>query len=144
MLRARLLRIIPLFLVLTTLAICSEAAQPEASSDRIQLKFNTDEAEAVLAILDKRAAGTAVTDSDWQRLFATEPYIRLQKREAAMHRDFNDDDFKTFVLSPGLAEKASAPAKDAGCVGARRSRRLSTPRSGLPSGTSRHQSQSLR
>jgi hypothetical protein len=92
----------------------------------------------------QRAAGTAVTDSDWQRLFATEPYIRLQKREAAMHRDFNDDDFKTFVLSPGLAEKASAPAKDAGCVGARRSRRLSTPRSGLPSGTSRHQSQSLR
>jgi hypothetical protein len=111
MLRARLLRIIPLFLVLTTLAICSEAAQPEASSDRIQLKFSTDEAEAVLAILDKRAAGTAVTDSDWQRLFATEPYIRLQKREAAMHRDFNDDDFKTFVLSPGLAEKASVLRK---------------------------------
>ena len=74
---------------------------------RIQLTLNTDEAEAVLSILDKRSAGTPITDVDWQRLFVTEPYTRLKRREASMHRDFADDDFKTFVLSRELAAKAS-------------------------------------
>src|SRR5438552_1899327 len=77
-----------------------------AALNRIRLTLNTDEAEAVLAILDKRSAGTPITDADWQSLFVTEPYTRLKKREASMHRDFTDDDFKTFVLSPDLAAKA--------------------------------------
>ena len=76
--------------------------------NRVQLKLNTEEAEAVLAILDKRAAGAAVSNSDWERLFATEPYTRLKKREAGMHRDFSDDDFKKFVVSPELAARATA------------------------------------
>jgi Putative zinc dependent peptidase (DUF5700) len=108
---ARLSCIVPLFLALTTSAIHGQSPQPEASPNRIKLQFNTDEAEAVLAILDRRAAGTVVTDSAWQRLFATEPYIRLKRREAAMGRDFTDDDFKSFVLSPELAEKAAALRK---------------------------------
>src|SRR5579864_57568 len=79
--------------------------QASGTANRIHLTFNTDEAEAVLAILDKRAAGTAVTDYDWQHLFSTEPYVRLKKREASLHRDFIDDDFIKFVLSPELAAK---------------------------------------
>ncbi len=101
-----LLRAIPLCLALVAPAVYGRAAQ-DFPSDRIQLKLNTDEAEAVLAILERRAAGTA-TDSDWQGIFATEPYIRLKKREASLHRDFTDDDFKRFVLSPELAAKAPA------------------------------------
>src|SRR5437870_5629675 len=73
---------------------------------RIQLTLNAGEAEAALGILDKRVQGAPITDADWQRLFVTEPYTRLKKREASMHRDFTDDDFKTFVLSPELAAKA--------------------------------------
>jgi hypothetical protein len=83
-------------------------AQPSESTNRVHLTLNTDEAEAVLAILGKRAAGTAIAESDWERLFATEPYVRLKKREAGMHRDFTDDDFKKFVLSPELEAKSSA------------------------------------
>lgn len=79
-------------------------AQP---SDRIQLHVNTSEAEAVLAILDKESGNQAVTGDDWRRLFATEPYQRLKKREASMHRDFTDEDFKEFVLSPDLAHRAT-------------------------------------
>jgi len=71
------------------------------------LAINTDEAEAVLAILDKHNARAPITDVDWHRLFATEPYIRLKKRESAMHRDFTDDDFKTFVLSAELTARAA-------------------------------------
>jgi len=102
-----LFRIVPLCLAMVAPAVYGQAAQPDSSSDRIQLKLNTDEAEQVLAILDKHTAGTAVTDSDWQRLFATEPYVRLKKREASLHRDFTDEDFKKFVLSPELSAKST-------------------------------------
>ena len=100
-----------LFLALITPVIHPQTTRVDAASDRIELRFNTDEADAVLAILDMHAAGSAITDSDWQRLLSTEPYIRLRKREAAMHRDFTDDEFKKFVLSPELAAKASALRK---------------------------------
>jgi hypothetical protein len=94
-------------LCLSTLVVPATQAQTEGAN-RIQLHLDTSEAEAVLAILEKRAARKTVTDTEWQRLFSTEPYIRLKKREAAMQRDFTDDDFKTFVLSPELTAKASA------------------------------------
>jgi hypothetical protein len=84
------------------------AAASQDASGRINLLLNTDEATAVLAILDKQNAKQAVSDSDWRRLFLTEPYIRLKKREASMHRDFTDDDFKKFVLSPELSAKRDA------------------------------------
>ena len=77
-------------------------------SGRIQLQLDASEAEAVLSILNRQAAGTAPTDDDWKQLFVTEPYVRLKKREASMKRDFTDDDFKKFVLSPELAAKATA------------------------------------
>ncbi len=101
-----------LFLVLLSVPglahpLSAQSTQSVAASDRIQLQFNTDEADAVLAILDKRAAGTPVLDADWQHLFASEPYIRLKKREASMQRDFTDDDFKSFVLSQDLAVRTS-------------------------------------
>ena len=96
------------FLILASLTLLS--AQGEAASqppDQIELKLDTSEAEAVLSILDKRGSGSTVTDADWQRVFKTEPYVRLKKREAAMHRDFTDDDFRKFVLTPELGAKAS-------------------------------------
>src|SRR6202035_1767024 len=100
---------IMLLLVLSILpALIGQDTQSVPDSARIQLTLNTDEANAVLAILERRAAGATVADADWEHLFATEPYIRLKKREAGMHRAFTDDDFKKFVLSADLAAKASA------------------------------------
>jgi putative zinc-dependent peptidase DUF5700 len=86
----------------------SLAQDAKSNANRIQLKLNSDESEAVLGILAKKAAGQPVSEDDWQHLFATEPYIRLKKREASMKRDFTDDDFKKFVLSPELAAKAGS------------------------------------
>ena len=77
-----------------------------AAEDRVQFTLDTSEADAVLAILNKRAAGQEPSAADWQKLFASEPYQRLKKREASMHRDFTDDDFKAFVLSDALAKRA--------------------------------------
>jgi putative zinc-dependent peptidase DUF5700 len=104
------LRSLSIVLALVLANVSAVVAQTSASnaSGRIQLRLDTSEAEAVLAILDKKSAGATATEADWQRLFATEPYARLKKREAQMHRDFTDDDFKKFVLSPELAAKATA------------------------------------
>ena len=76
------------------------------AEDRVRFKLDTSEADAVLAILNQRAASKPVSDADWQRLFTSEPYLRLKKREASMHRDFTDEDFKKFVLSDELAKQA--------------------------------------
>jgi hypothetical protein len=98
----------PLVLFLTALLLLSVEAGAQASgaqSDRVSVEFNVSEAEAVLAILDKKAAQRTVTDADWEKLFATEPYIRLKKREAAMHREFSDEDFRKFVVSEELQKR---------------------------------------
>jgi len=95
-------------LILGSLTVLYAQDAQTLPAGRVQLRLNTDEAEAVLAIVDKRAAGTTVADSDWQRLFSTEPYVRRKKREASIHRDFTDEEFRKFVLSPELAAKASA------------------------------------
>ena len=68
----------------------------------------TDEAEAVLHILDQRAEGRTPDESDWQRLFATEGYRRLQQREASLERPFEDSAFREFVLSADLLARAPA------------------------------------
>lgn len=105
MFASRLHSLIPFFLLSTLISVSAQDAQPAPGS--IQLKLNTDEADAVLAILDKRAKWKTVTNPDWQHPFATEPYIRLKKREAGLHRNFTDDDFGKFVLSPELAARAT-------------------------------------
>ena len=74
-------------------------ALPALAQERIDLKLDVSEAEAVLAILGKRAAGQSVGEADWQALFNTLPYQRLKKREASLHRDFTDQDFQQFVAT---------------------------------------------
>ncbi len=96
--------------MLVLAVVCATQAQPSKppATERIQLHLDTSEAEAVLAILAIHKSGVDPTDSDWRPLFASEPYVRLKKREAAMHRDFTDEDFKKFVLSPELAAKETS------------------------------------
>jgi hypothetical protein len=91
--------IVPLLL----LVVCVETA-----SAQVNVRLVTDEAEAVLSILAKKKANEAITESDWQRVFQSEGYVRLKKRETSMQRSFEDADFKTFVLSDQLAERAAA------------------------------------
>ncbi len=82
------------------------AQQPPAG--RLQLRLDASEAEAVLAIVSKRAAGQPIADADWQRLFATEPYQRLKRREASFRIPFTDSAFRAFVLSDALRSGADS------------------------------------
>jgi hypothetical protein len=97
-----------LFIVYSIFGFASVCyAQPSLPS-AVNVHVVTDEADAVLAILAKKKTNQPVTEADWQRLFSSEGYIRLKKREAAMQRAFDDAEFKTFVLSDSLAERAQA------------------------------------
>lgn len=90
--------------ILSAAAPMSPAQTP--SGERLQLKLDTSEAEAVLAILAANGVGQPLVDSDWRRLFTTEPYQRLQRREASLHRDFTDAQFQAFVLSDSTTARA--------------------------------------
>jgi hypothetical protein len=86
-------------------SICSaQSTMPPA----VNVRLVTDEAEAVLAILGKRRANEPITETDWQRVFQSEGYVRLKARETSMKRSFEDSDFRSFVLSAQLAERAQA------------------------------------
>lgn len=95
-------------LLLMSALLSPAPAVNDQTSERMQLRLVTDEAEAVLAILDKRAAGTQVADGDWQAIFKSEGYRRLKKREESMQRPFEDAVFKEFVMSPELLSRAAA------------------------------------
>jgi hypothetical protein len=71
-------------------------AQPP---NRVDLKLDSTQAEAVLAILDKRALHEHVTDADWQKLFSTTPYRRLKQWQTFLHQSFTDEEFMKFVAT---------------------------------------------
>jgi hypothetical protein len=79
-------------------------------SSAVKVSFVSDEAEAVLALLAKKRSGEAIIDEDWRRIFSSEGYIRLKKRELFMRRSFEDSDFKAFVLSDQLSAQAQTLA----------------------------------
>ena len=81
-----------LLLLVGCLAFC-----PSRAAERIDLHVDTSQAEAVLAVAKHLRAGEAVTEAEWQRVFTTEPYKRLKRRETSMHRPFDDETFKAFV-----------------------------------------------
>ena len=104
------MKIFFLILIGSVLVLCSQplAAGPQS---RVNIRIITDEADAVLAILVKRKANQTLTDSDWQRVFSSEGYVRLKQRETSMKRSFEESDFKTFALSAELLSRADALTK---------------------------------
>jgi len=80
----------------------------DAGDAAIRLTFVPDEAQAVLAILTQRAGGAQPTDAAWKSLFATEGYRRLAERERSFKRPFDDETFRTFVLTPELLARRDA------------------------------------
>lgn len=97
-----------LALVAAACAAPATCLAQQVGVERVNVRVVADEAEAVLAILAKRVAGQAVTEEDWRRLFESEGYVRLKRRELSMHRAFDDVEFKTFVLSDQLAARFQA------------------------------------
>ncbi|HKR10797.1 MAG TPA: DUF5700 domain-containing putative Zn-dependent protease [Pyrinomonadaceae bacterium] len=78
-----------------------------ASAAELEIRLVTDEPEAVLAVLAKKKTNQPITDADWNRIFSSEGYTRLKKRELAMQRPFEETEFRKFVLSDDLAQRAA-------------------------------------
>ena len=87
-------------------AFVSACPANSVSPAAVKVRIVTDEAEAVLAVLAKKRAGRTITNDDWRRIFSSEGYTRLKKRELAMRRPFEDGDFKAFVVSEELSARA--------------------------------------
>jgi hypothetical protein len=104
-----------IYTVTAVLTFCISAASPIYAAwpgpQAFNVRLVTDEPEAVLSILAKREAGQRINEDDWRRLFQSEGYVRLKRRELGMRRPFEDEDFKTFVLSDALLERATALAE---------------------------------
>ena len=94
--------------IIISIAICFACGAVPAQTSAVSVRLVTDEPEAVLGILAKRKANQPVVEADWQRVFQSQGYVRLKQRETSMQRSFEDADFKTFVLSDQLAERAQA------------------------------------
>jgi hypothetical protein len=76
---ARLSTLAAVVLMLTAAAAPSRSAA--IAPGAVDVRMVTDEADAVLAILAKRRAHEPVAEADWRRLFTSEGYLRLQRRE---------------------------------------------------------------
>ena len=101
--------------LLAMLLLALAPARPAAAAPpRVDVRLVTDEADAVLAILAERRRGAEPAADDWKRLFASEGYVRLARREASLSRAFTDDEFKSFVLSADLLARADALAATLG------------------------------
>src|SRR5437588_628753 len=72
------------------------------------LRLVTDEAEAALAIFIAENQGNEAPSALWERLFDSEGYRLLQRREESMQRPFSNADFRKFLTAP--ATVAEQPA----------------------------------
>lgn len=97
------------YFILTALLLFVSILQTYAG--QIDIRIVSDEAEAVLAVLEKRKLKQELTESDWQRIFNTEGYTRLKKRELSLKRPFEESDFKAFVMSDDLLQRFEALKK---------------------------------
>ncbi len=61
--------------------------------------MESDEADAAIAILEKHHAGERAGAEDWTRLFESDGYRRLKRREHARGRAFEDSTFRAFLLA---------------------------------------------
>jgi hypothetical protein len=102
------LKLTTVFLICVLFYAASFASAQTAKLAAVDVRLVTDEADAVLAILAKKRSNETITDADWQRIFESEGYVRLKKRETSMQRSFEEADFKAFLLSDKLGERAQS------------------------------------
>jgi hypothetical protein len=101
-------RLFSTLIVLGVLGCACVCFPQTALSSAVNVHLVTDEAEAVLAILAKKKTKQSIGEADWQRVFQSEGYVRLKRRELSLKRPFEDTDFKTFVLSDELTNREQA------------------------------------
>jgi hypothetical protein len=70
-----------------------------------KVRWDASQAEAVLAILERRLGGEPDCLDDWERLFKTVPQQQLARREAQVESGFSNEGFIRFLLKPDLLRR---------------------------------------
>ena len=65
-----------------------------------RVRIVTDEAEAALAILQLRGVDAEVPEAAWQRLWSSEGYRRLKRRQESFGATAVEEGFREYLLSP--------------------------------------------
>jgi hypothetical protein len=82
------------------------SAQSVRESNRpAEVRVVLDEADAAIAILEKRSRGLALTDGDWRRLEESEGYVRLKRRQESFGAEDFDQRFRAFLSSDEALER---------------------------------------
>ncbi len=90
-----------------TFTIALLAAAAAGQSERVRVRIDAEQAEAVLALLEAGAAGREPGAVEWERVLASAGYRRLKDREAAMQRAFTDEEFRAFVAGGEAAGRGA-------------------------------------
>jgi hypothetical protein len=90
------------------LAIIVAPARSQDTDSPVEVRVVTDQADAVIAILEKRARGLEPDDGDWRRLEESEGYTRLQRRQESFGAENFRERFREFVSSDALLERLAA------------------------------------
>jgi hypothetical protein len=93
-------------LLLLGAAVPGAALAQVAGQSNVNLTVVADEANAALAIL-----GGDSSDRAWQRLFASDGYLRLVKRESSFKRPLTEAAMRDLLASPDVRAKTPALAQ---------------------------------
>jgi outer membrane protein assembly factor BamB len=88
----------------TGLPTLGQQHETAASEKLLDVRVVLDEADAVLDLLAKRARGQRPTETDWQRLEATEGYRRLKQRQKSFGAESFDSGFRDWVRRVDLTD----------------------------------------
>jgi hypothetical protein len=92
--------------------LAAPALAPPAGRPDVQVRIVTDEADAALAILAERATAGAAAPASWQRLWKSEGFVRLKKRQESFGAKDVEGDLRAYLDSAEplarLAELRSA------------------------------------
>jgi len=83
----------------------AQDAGAQGTESPVEVRVVIDQADAVIAILEKRARGVEPGEDDWRRLEESEGYTRLQRRQESFGAENFRERFRDFVRSDEPLER---------------------------------------
>ncbi len=101
-------RLIQISVIVLLLCLVMDARAQNTSHPRVDVRLVTDEAEAVLHILQKRMRQEEIGEQDWLRLQESEGYVRLKRRQESFGATDYDNRFRAYVTSGETLERLAS------------------------------------
>jgi hypothetical protein len=89
---------------------CASPPAPAPRAGELRVRMVTDEADAALDVMRTLAERREPSGDEWSRLFRSEAYRRLVRRDSAMGRPFTDSSFADFLRADSVVARRGALA----------------------------------